>query len=129
MTARDEFLGLLRSARAEKLRALDIAFDRAGKRGDDLTALRKEYQLLLELPALVPATEDRAELIRLWPLGFRALPDWFRVPPEKRAAAGPAVVVDCRPPPLPPPPPEPVSMIEGDLGLPGQDSEEGSEGA
>ena len=42
MTARKEFLELLRAARAEKLRAFDVDFDRATKRGDDLTALRAE---------------------------------------------------------------------------------------
>ena len=123
MTARKEFLELLRAARAEKLRAFDVDFDRATKRGDDLTALRAEYQKLLDLPTTIPATEDRAELINLWPLGFRAMPDWFRVPPEKRTSAGPAVVVDCRPPP---PSPGPVEMTDGDLGRQGEGGAEES---
>lgn len=111
MTIRDEFLGLLRAARVEKLRAFDVEFDRAGKRGEDLAPLRAEYRRLLDLPLAVPMTEDRLVLVAAWPSDFRAIPEAFRNPASVGRLAE-AHVVDCSVAPVEEPPAAPVEPID-----------------
>lgn len=85
MTLKDEFLFQFRGYRGNKLVEIDTAFDRAFKSGDqtgieELRALRTK---LLDFPATVK-TEDRAELVAVWPKELPALPQWFIDPEEAK---------------------------------------------
>lgn len=109
MTVQNEFLALLRDARAVKLAALDVVFDRAFKDGDDaaLAALRQTRRGLLDLPAGI-VDGDRAALVAQWPADFPAIPEWF-VDPDSVEPLGAPCVVDCSPPK-----PAPVEEEPGD---------------
>ena len=93
----DDYLALLRAARAVRLAELDTAFDRALKDDDPerLAAIRGERRSLLALPASIQAG-DRAALVAQWPASFPPLPAWFTEPGSVGPAGDPHVV-DCAP--------------------------------
>lgn len=98
MTIRQEFLGLLASPRAQKMKALERGIFDALRDGDveALPALRADFAVERDRPSTIIG-ETREDLVAQWPATYAPLPEWF-TDPASVGEPGEPCIVPCVPP-------------------------------